>query len=74
MGPSRHVDPLAIRARREEQVTPRRLMDAAAIERALAQMAEGLHARPGEGPFAVVGIRRGGVPLAARLAAFLGAA
>ncbi|MEK7705596.1 MAG: bifunctional pyr operon transcriptional regulator/uracil phosphoribosyltransferase PyrR [Myxococcota bacterium] len=54
-------------------MTPRRLMDAAAIERALAQMAEGLHARPGEGPFAVVGIRRGGEPLAARLAEKLAA-
>ncbi len=43
-------------------------MDAAAIERALDAMAQALAAKKTDAPWAVVGIHRGGEPLAARLA------
>lgn len=45
------------------------LMDAAAIEKAVGEMVETLVAHGQDGPWAVVGIRRGGEALAKRLAA-----
>lgn len=48
------------------------ILDEPAIDRALASMADTLARRSGDGPFAVVGIRRGGEHLATRLAKRLG--
>jgi pyrimidine operon attenuation protein/uracil phosphoribosyltransferase len=47
------------------------ILDAAAVEQAVATMAETLAAKKGDAPLAVVGIRRGGEPLALRLATHL---
>lgn len=47
------------------------VMDSAAIHAAIDRMADALLAHPGDGPFAVVGIRRGGEALAVRLATAL---
>ncbi|MEL6338709.1 MAG: bifunctional pyr operon transcriptional regulator/uracil phosphoribosyltransferase PyrR [Myxococcota bacterium] len=44
------------------------LMDAAAVEAAVERIVDALVTRPGDGPFAVVGIRRGGESLAKRVA------
>ncbi|MBI3178922.1 MAG: bifunctional pyr operon transcriptional regulator/uracil phosphoribosyltransferase PyrR [Deltaproteobacteria bacterium] len=44
------------------------VLDAAAVHKALTAMAEGLLARKSDAPLALVGIRRGGEPLAQRLA------
>lgn len=48
------------------------VLDEKAIAKALEIMADSIVARSGDGPWAVVGIRRGGEPLARRLAALLG--
>ncbi len=48
------------------------VLDEKAIASALETMADSIAACPGDGPWAVVGIRRGGEPLARRLAALLG--
>jgi pyrimidine operon attenuation protein / uracil phosphoribosyltransferase len=48
-------------------VAERKVLDAAGIEEALDRMAGQIKARGGEGPCAVIGIRRRGVPLAERL-------
>lgn len=47
------------------------VLDAAAIGQALAHMADTIFNHPNDGPWAVVGIRRGGDHLAERLAALL---
>ena len=46
-------------------------LDAAGIDRALRKMADDLASRKGDGPWAVVGIRSGGEPIAERLAEHL---
>ncbi|OGQ92127.1 MAG: hypothetical protein A2289_05025 [Deltaproteobacteria bacterium RIFOXYA12_FULL_58_15] len=46
---------------------PRTVLDAKGISEALDAMAEAIASRPQDGPWAVVGIRRGGEPLAHRL-------
>jgi pyrimidine operon attenuation protein/uracil phosphoribosyltransferase len=50
---------------------PRTILDAASVERAIAAMASTLASRKGDAPLAIVGIRRGGEPLALRLAVHL---
>ena len=47
---------------------PKIILDASGIQKALQTIADTLCARPHDGPFAVVGVRRGGEYLAQRLA------
>lgn len=47
------------------------LLDSGAIAKAIEEMADQLLARPGDGPWAVIGIRRGGENLSRRLAAII---
>ena len=52
---------------------PKTILDSSAIAKALERMAESVHGYPGDGPWAVVGIRRGGEYLAQRLTKLLAA-
>jgi pyrimidine operon attenuation protein / uracil phosphoribosyltransferase len=49
------------------------VLDASAIEDAVGSMARAIAARKGDGPWAIIGIRRGGELLAKRIAEALGA-
>lgn len=50
---------------------PKIILDASAITEALKRMADSIHGHAGDGPWAVVGIRRGGEHLAQRFAKLL---